>query len=386
MFKFKILILITGFLFFACNTDKQSENVSAKKITETFSFEKLLPQNEDFAAEPLLVYFREKIETKNFIDFKKTHLNNQPEDKQKVLKMILDEIESLGYVKSITGVYVEVLRNVTFSMVYFLFKNPEKATKAVPFIENLYTEMIGQEFKTVDDKRILGYDQKVLYTMYSNIPIYLATYRRDNVVVLLFVPTKEVFPRVYPISSIHFPMDKNFYIYPGLPEFAKAEKPTIAELKVPTDDYFIPNTSELRRLAEERSKLWMDYFSKYSKNAYEVAKQFFALADRKLLELSLSYVDLRYTQNLTPQKFPEWYESEIEKRIGSISKVELISNKPSQPRYDKIFYEGGIRYQYPKLGLCDFEFKISGSKQTRKVRITFSVFDKYLKIVDVKVL
>jgi hypothetical protein len=385
MFKIKILILLTGFLFIACNADKREENTPAK-VNETFSLEKLLPQNEDFAAEPLLVSFREKIETKNFDEFKKAHLSNQPEDKQKVLKMILDEIKSLDFVKSITGVYVEHSRNVTFSIVYFLFEDSEKASRAVPFIENLYTEMIGQEFKQVDDKRILGNDQKVLYTMYSNIPIYLAVYRRDNVVVLLFVPMKEVFPRIFPISSIHFPADKDYYIYSGLPEFARVEKPTIAELKVPTDDYYIPNTSELRRLAEERSKLWMDYFSKYPTNAQEVARQFFALADKKLLDFALSYVDLRYTQNLIPQKFPEWFENEIVKRIGNNLKIDLISKKPSQPRYDKIFYEGGIRYQYPKLGFCDFDFKVSGTKQTRNVRITFSVFDKYLKIVEIKVL
>ncbi|MEJ5306450.1 MAG: hypothetical protein WHV63_10970 [Ignavibacteria bacterium] len=385
MNRIKILFLLTGFLFISCNADKRTENIQPN-ISKEINLEKLFPQTEDFAAEPLLVYFREKIESKDFNEFKKANLNNQPEDKQKVLKMILDEIEAQGFVKSITGVYVEVSRNVTFSIVYFQFKNAENASKALPFLENLYTEMIGQEFKTIDDKRILGDDQKVLYTMYSGIPIYLALYRRDNIVVLLFVPTKEVFPRVFPISSIHFPVEKNFYVYSGLPEFARVEKPTIAELKVPTDDYYIPNTSALRELAEERSKMWMEYFSKYTSNAKEVTQQFFALADKKLMDFALAYVDFRYSQNLIPQKFPEWYENEVLKRIGNNIKVELISKKPSQPRYDKIFYEGGVRYQYPKLGFCDLEFKISGSKQSRKARITFSVFDKYLKITEIKIL
>jgi len=385
MFMIIIIVPLTAFLFISCNTDKRLEN-SPVKAKEAIELENLLPKNEDFAAEPLLVYFREKIENKNFNEFKKAHLNNQPESKQKVLKMILDEIEALDFIRSITGVYVEHSRNVTFSIVYFLFKDSEKASKVVTLIENLYTELIDQKFKIVNDERILGHNQKVLYTMYSNIPIYLALYRRDNVVVLLFVPTREVFPRVFPISSINFPIEENFYVYPALPDFARVDKPTIAELKVPTDDYHIPNTSELRRLAEERSKLWMDYFSNYTSKAKEVAQEFFVLADQKLLDIALSYVDLRYTQNLIPQKFPEWYEKEIERRIGKNIKVELISKKPSQPRYDKIFYEGGIRYQYPKLGFCDFEFKISGSKQTRKVLITFSVFDKFLKIVDMRFL
>ncbi|MGB9664079.1 MAG: hypothetical protein ACPL25_04040 [Ignavibacteria bacterium] len=385
MIRIQFLVLIIIFLFISCNADKRidNKNPEADKIV---NLEKLFPQNEDFAGEPLLVYFREKIETKDFNEFKKINLNNQPEAKQKVLKMILDEIEPLNFIKSVTGVYVEQSRNVTFSIVYFLFEDSDKASRAIPFLENLYTELIEQEFKTVNDKRILGDDQRVLYTMYRNIPVYIALYRRDNIVVLLFVPTKEVFPRVFPISSVHFPMEKNFYIYRALPDFAIVEKPTIAELKVPTDDYYIPNTSALRELAEERSKLWMDYFSKYVSNVEEVAKQFFALAEKNFTENALAYVDLRYTQNLIPQKFSEWYENEISKRIGKNIKVELISKKPFQPRYNKIFYEGGVRYQYPKLGFCDFEFRVSGSKQSRKAQITFSVFDKFLKIVDVKIL
>jgi hypothetical protein len=384
MLRITHLVLITIFLFISCNADKRTENLIPPK-DESINLEKLFPQNEDFAGEPLLVYFREKIESKDFNEFKKANLNNQPEAKQKVLKMILDEIEPLNFIKSNTGVYVEQSHNVTFSIVYFLFEDADKASRAIPLLANLYTELIEQEFKEVNDKRILGNDQKVLYTIYRSIPIYLALYRRDNIVVLLFVPTREVFPRVFPISSIHFPTKDNFYVYQALPDFAIVEKPKIAELKVPTDDYYIPNTSALRELAEERSKLWMDYFSKFSSNAEEVANQFFALVEKNLTDNALAYVDLRYTQNLIPQKLPEWYKNEISNRIGKNIKVELISKKPSQPRYDKIFYEGGIRYQYPKLGFCDYDFRIKGTKQSRKVRITFSVFDKYLKIVDMKV-
>lgn len=385
MLRIHLFVLITVFLFISCNADKRTENIIPQN-ERVVDLEKLFPQNEDFAGEPLLVYFREKIESKDFSEFKKINLQNQPETKQKVLKMILDEIEPLNFIKSVTGVYVEQSRNVTFSIVYFLFENADKASQAIPLLESLYTELIEQEFKAVDDKRILGDNQRVLYTMYRNIPIYLALYRRDNIVVLLFVPTKEVFPRVFPISSVHFPIKNNFYVYQALPDFAIVEKPVIAELRVPTEDYYIPNTSALRELAEERSKLWMDYFSKFSFNVEEVAKQFFALAEKNFMENALSYVDLRNTQNLIPQKFSEWYQNEISRRIGKNIKVELISKKPLQPRYDKIFYEGGIRYQYPKLGFCDFEFRVSGSIQSRKVRITFSVFDKYLKIVDIKVL
>ncbi len=108
--------------------------------------------------------------------------------------MILDEIESLDFIKSLTGVYVEHSNNVTFSIAYFLFENEEKASQAIPKLEMLYTELIGQDFKEIEDKRIIGDNQKVLYTMYQTIPIYLAFYRRDNIVVLLFIPTKSCVP------------------------------------------------------------------------------------------------------------------------------------------------------------------------------------------------
>lgn len=385
MNKLNFILLLIGIItFISC--DNQKSPVKKEEIKTQIELSKLLPQSEDFAAEPLLVYLRDKIESKNFEDFKRATLNSQPEAKHKVINMILDEIEALDFIKSLTGVYVEHSNNVTFSIAYFLFEDDEKASKAIPQLELLYTELIGQEFKEIDDKRIIGDNQKVLYTMYQTIPIYLAFYRRDNIVVLLFVPTKAVFPRVFPISSIYFPLKKEFYVYQGLPDFAKVEKPKIAELKVPTDDYYIPNTSALREMAEERSKLWMEYFSKYISNAKEITQQFFALADKHLMDFALAYVDFRHTQSLIPQKFPEWHTNEIEKKIGNNIKVELISKNPSQPRYDKIFYEGGIRYQYPKLGFCDLDFKISGTKQTRKVRVTFSTFGNYLKIVDIKML
>ncbi len=379
--RFLVLLLTGLILFNSCKTEskKSPEENESKQI----DLEKLLPDNEDFAAEPLLVYQRDKIESKNFEDFKNITLKSQPQEKQKLLKIILEEIKSLGFQKSLTGVYVEHSNNVTFSIVYFLFEEAEEASKAVSQLEALYTEMIGENFRTIDDKRILGDDQKVLYTMYNNIPIYLAFYRRDNIVVLLFVPTKNVFPRVFPVSSIKFPMKKEFYIYSGLPDFAVVEKSGIPDLKVPTDDYFIPNTSALRELAEERSKQWMQYFSEYSSNAEEIARQFFALIDKRLMDFALAYVDFRYSQNLIPAKFPEWYRNKIEKKIGEYKKVDLISNKPSQPRWDKIFYEGGVRYQYPKLGFCDFQFKVIGSKGSQKYKITFSTFGKYLKIVDI---
>lgn len=379
-----LLIFIGIIALVSCDNQKGSIKKSETQ-TQTDLY-KLLPQNEDFAAEPLLVYLKDKIESKNFEEFKKATLNSQPEAKHKVINMILDEIESLDFIKSLTGVYVEHSNNVTFSIAYFLFENEEKASQAIPKLEMLYTELIGQDFKEIEDKRIIGDNQKVLYTMYQTIPIYLAFYRRDNIVVLLFIPTKAVFPRVFPISSIYFPMKKDYFIYQGLPDFAKVEKPTIAELKVPTDDYYIPNTSALRELAEERSKLWMEYFSKYLTNAREITQQFFALADKRLMDFALAYVDFRFSQNLIPQKFPEWHTNEIDKKIGNNIKVELISKKPTQPRYDKIFYEGGVRYQYPKLGLCELDFKITGTKQTRKIRVTFSTFGKYLKIVDIKIL
>lgn len=385
MNKLNFILLLIGIItFISC--DNQKSPVKKEEIKTQIELSKLLPQSEDFAAEPLLVYLRDKIESKNFEDFKRATLNSQPEAKHKVINMILDEIEALDFIKSLTGVYVEHSNNVTFSIAYFLFEDDEKASKAIPQLELLYTELIGQEFKEIDDKRIIGDNQKVLYTMYQTIPIYLAFYRRDNIVVLLFVPTKAVFPRVFPISSIYFPLKKEFYVYQGLPDFAKVEKPKIAELKVPTDDYYIPNTSALREMAEERSKLWMEYFSKYLSNAKEITQQFFALADKHLMDFALAYVDFRHTQSLIPQKFPEWHTNEIEKKIGNNIKVELISKNPSQPRYDKIFYEGGIRYQYPKLGFCDLDLKISGTKQTRKVRVTFSTFGNYLKIVDIKML
>ncbi len=382
MKKIFIFLLAGVITFTACNNQKSPAKVEQTQI----DLYKLLPNGEDFAAEPLLVYLKDKIECKNFDEFRKITLSSQPDAKQKVLNMILDEIKSLDFQKSLTGVYVEHSNNVTFSIAYFLFEDDEKASKAIPQLEMLYTELIGQEFKQIDDKRIIGDDQKVLYTMYQSIPIYLSFYRRDNIVVLLFVPTKAVFPRVFPISSIYFPMKKDFYVYQGLPDFAKIEKPNIAELKVPTDDYYIPNTSMLREMAEERSKLWMEYFSKYLNNAREITQQFFALADKRLMDFALAYVDFRNSQNLIPQKFPEWHTNIIEKKIGNNLKVELISKKPFQPRYDKIHYEGGVRYQYPKLGFCDLDFKITGSKQSKKVRVTFSTFGKYLKIVDVNIL
>ncbi len=379
-----IYFLFSGiFVFVACNNGEKTDIV---KESSEVDLNKLLPQDEEFAAEPLLVYLRQKIESKNFEEFKKATLNSQPESKQKVIKMILDDIESLDFKKSLTGVYVEHSNNVTFSIVYFLFGDLSKASRAIPKLEMLYTELIGQEFKEVEDKRILGEDQKVLYTMYQSIPIYLAFYRRDNIVVLLFVPTKSVFPRVFPISSIHFPMKNNYYVYQGLPDFAKVEKPSIADLRVPTDDYYIPNTSALREMAEERSKLWMEYYSKYIQNAKDITQQFFALANKRLMDFALAYVDFRNSQNLIPQKFPEWHTNGIERKIGEVLKIELLSKKPIQPRYDKIHYEGGIRYQYPKLGFADLDFKLTGTKSSKKVRITFTTFGKYLKIVDMKFL
>lgn len=386
MKKIILLVFVTGlFLFVSCTKDKEAPEVSNKK-EEIVNLELLLPKQEDFAAEPLLIYMKDKIENKNFEEFKRTTLSSQPEQKQKVIKMILDEIEDLNFQKSITGVYVEHSNNVTFSIVYFLFKDEKSAFEAIPKLEMLYTEMVGQDFKEVKENRILGDNQKVIYTIFQSIPVYFGFYRRDNIVVLLFVPTKAVFPRVFPVSSIHFPLKKEFFVYQGLPDFAIVEKPNIAELKVPTDDYFIPNTSALREMAEERSKQWMEYFSKYLKNAEQVTQEFFNLSEKRLMDFALSFVDFRYSKNLIPQKFPEWYSNEIEKKIGRVKKIELISRKTQQPRYDKIHYEGGIRYQYPKLGMCDLDFRISGDKATKRVRITFSVFGKYLKIVDMKIL
>lgn len=42
---------------------------------------------------------KDKIENKNFEEFKRTTLSSQPEQKQKVIKMILDEIEDLNFQK-----------------------------------------------------------------------------------------------------------------------------------------------------------------------------------------------------------------------------------------------------------------------------------------------
>lgn len=382
MKKLLCLILLSLFLFFSSCEKHQSEANGTKTSTTTIDLNKIMPQNEDFAGEPLLVLFKEKIECKNFEEFKNLHLKNQPPDKQKVISMIIDEIK--GFQKSVTGVYVEHSNNVTFSIVYLLFDNSRNAKNSIQYLQNLYTELIGQEFKEINEKRILGDDQKVLYTLYSNIPIYLAFYRRDNIVVLLFVPVKSVFHRVFPVSSIYLPMKDGFYIYNGLPNFAKVKKPAIAELKVPTDDYYIPNTSMLRELAEERSKQWMDYFKKYSSNALRVAQEFFAFSDKRLMDFALAFVDFRFSENLIPQKYPEWYTQTVEKRIGNNIKLKLIAKNPVQPRYSKIHFEGGVRYQYPKLGQCDYDFQISGSKGSGRVRITFSVFGNYLKVVDIK--
>ncbi|MCX8056174.1 MAG: hypothetical protein N3F03_01015 [Ignavibacteria bacterium] len=385
MKKLIYLFLIVGIFVFSNCTKETKEPIGQKTKPDEIDLSKLLPQQEDFAAEPLLVYLRDKIETKNFDEFKKSTLSSQPEQRQKVIKMILDEIEKLDFKKSLTGVYVEHSNNVTFSIVYFLFGDEKNASLAIPKLEMLYTELIGQNFKELKDNRVLGDDQKIIYTIYQSIPVYFGFYRRGNIVVMLFVPTKAVFPRVFPVSSINFPLSKEYYFYQGLPDFAQVEKPNIAELKVPTDDYFIPNTSTLREMAEERSKLWMNYFSKYSKHAKQVAQEFFNLSEKRLMDFALAYVDFRYSENLIPQKYPKWYESEVDKKIGDNIRVELISTKPSQPRYKKIHYEGGVRYQYPKLGMCEYEFRVSGSKSTRRVKITFSTFGKYLKIVDIKI-
>lgn len=378
-----LLVFVFALSFFVSSCEKNKSDVkSSEDSTSSIDINKFIPQNEDFAGEPLLVTFKEKIESRNAEEFKNLHLKNLQPDKQKVISLIIDEIE--GFQKSVTGVYIEHSNNVTFSIVYLLFDDSRNAKSSIQYLLNLYTELIGQEFKEINDKRILGDDQKVLYTLYSNIPIYLAFYRRDNIVVLLFVPVKSVFPRVFPVSSIHLPQKEGFYLYTGLPDFARVEKPTIAELKVPTDDYFIPNTSMLREMAEERSKLWMDYFKKHSTNAQKVAQEFFALSDRRLMDFALAFVDFRFSENLIPQKYPEWYTRTIEKRIGNNIKLKLISKNPTQPRYSKIHFEGGVRYQYPILGRCDYDFQISGNKGNGRVRITFSVFGNYLKIVDIK--
>ncbi|GEM_PF-1991058 len=383
LFALAILLL---FFFVTCKEVKKNKELENATQTEAFQLEKLLPTDIDFAAEPLLVTFREKKMINSFDEYRKVHYSGLDESKKKVVEMILDFIEPLNFVKSVTGVYVEHINNVSFSIVYNLFDNSENAEKAIGYIEQLYMELIGSTFKEVNDKRIIGENQKVQYTLLSDIPVYLALYRRDNIVVMLFVPTKSIFPRVFPISALKFHKKDKYYFYSGLPEFTKVDTPKIAELKVPTDDYFIPNTAMLREAAEERSKLWMEYFSKFSKNAETIATEFFKLSENRYLDLAMSLIDLRNTKELIPLKFPEWYKEGIEQKIGSNIKVSLTSHKPSQPRYSKIHLEGGVRYQYPKLGFADYDFILRGNKSARKARISFSVFGHYLKIVDIKIL
>lgn len=375
--KILIIIFISTY-FYGCKVN-ESKEISIEDLS------KYLPKEEQFAAEPLLVTFREKIETRNFQEFSNVITKNISDDKKRVIKLILDRLEPLNLLKGITGVYVEHSNNVTFSIVYFLFDNSRNAIEGIKYLEQLYTELVDQNFSVVDYPRKLGEDQKVLYTTYLNYPIYLALYRRENIVTLLFVPLRNVFPRIFPISSLNLPNGKEYYQYKGLPDFAKVEKPTIAELKVPTEDYYIPNTSTLRQLADERSKLWLEYFKKHESNIREVGKQFFALIDKKLFESVLAYVDLRNSERLLPHKLEEWYQSEIYSKLGGNLKAELIPNSYNQPRHTKVFYEGGVRYQYPKLGMCEAEFRVSGSKRTKKVKVTYSVFGNYLKIVDVKI-
>lgn len=375
----KILIIIfIGTYFNSCKVNEFKE-ISTEDLS------KYLPREEQFATEPLLVTFREKIETRNFQEFSNIITQNISDDKKRVIKLILDRLEPLNLLKGITGVYVEHSNNVTFSIVYFLFDNSRNANEGIKYLEQLYTELMDQNFSEVDDPRKFGEDQKVLYTIYLNYPIYLALYRRENIVTLLFVPLRNVFPRIFPISSLNLPNGKEYFQYQGLPDFAKVEKPTIAELKVPTDDYYIPNTSTLRELADERSKLWLEYFRKHESNIREVGKQFFALIDKKLFESVLAYVDLRNSEQLLPHKIEEWYKSKIYSKLGDNLRAELIPNSYNQSRYTKVFYEGGVRYQYPKLGMCEVEFLVSGTKGRKKAKITFSVFGNYLKIVDVKI-
>lgn len=385
----KIFLGFLTLLFIGFSSCKQGEERIETKLnsqSNNLDLEKLLPTEVDFSAEPMLVSFKEKREIQSFKEYRNIHLAGLEESKKKVVAMILEQIEPFNFIKSVTGVYVEHLNNVSFSIVYNLFDSPQNAEKAIQYIEQLYKELIGNTFKEVNDKRIMGENQKVEYTLLSEIPVYLALYRRDNIVVMLFVPTKSVFPRVLPISAVKFPYKDRYYYYRGLPEFARVDTPKIAELKVPTDDYYIPNTSMLREMAEERSKLWMDYFTKFSSNAESVVSEFFKLSKGRYLDLAMAFVDLRNTKELIPMKFPEWYKSEIENKFGTNVQVRLASKKPLQPRYSKIHMEGGVRYQYPKLGFADYEFLFRGDKQTRKAKITFSVFGNYLKIVDINIL
>lgn len=376
----KYLILFLLVIFVACKVKKPIETPASP------SLENLMPKEEDFASEPLYVKFEKEIKLTSFEEYKNTTLASYSEDKRKLIELLVEQIGELNFQRCLTHVFSENVNNVTFSIVYYQFGSDKNAEKAVSILDTLITLSFDQQFKYMESEKPFGENQIIKYTPVLYFQVFIGIYRRDNVVCFLFVPYKNIFSRVLPISSKYFKKDDKYATIVELREYSKVSKPNFEKLELPLENNKVADNPVLRSRAEELSAKWLNFFKDHVENSLIVANKFFKECDRKNLDEAIRYVDLRNSQNIIPNKLPDWYKNIIENRFGSRIEISFDNQTPIQTRQEKISKDGGVRYQYPKIGFVQWEGKIKGSKRTGNAKFEFSLFGEYIKLVDIEIL
>lgn len=378
MHKTFLLVFITLTIFIS--SCKEQEKIAQ----EEFNLSSLMPKEEDFAGEPIHVKFQSKIEVNSFQQLSDITLSTTPQKKLKAITEILEKIKNLNFQKSLTHAFNEQLNNVTFSIIYYKFESESDAASAVDVLEELLAESMDQNFKEMKKEKPFGANQKIIYTSYMTYQVFVGFYTRENIVCLTFVPFKNVFPRVIPVSTKYFKYDERYESYSGLPEFARIGNEKLQNLRKQfrTDSQSDSTLSE--KNIETLSNLVLDFQKSNTSNAEQIVNTFLDKCQRKNLDEALKYVDLRITRDITNNLLPEWYQQKVEKVFGKNCKVKFDPNTVVKHIQKEFSYDNLLGDKKVFLGLTEVNGELSGSKKSGPVKVIFSLFGDYVKLVDIK--
>ncbi|MBM4175904.1 MAG: hypothetical protein FJ213_07000 [Ignavibacteria bacterium] len=343
-----------------------------------------MPNEEDFAGEPIHVKLSQKIEANSFQRLSDLTLSSTPSKKVKVITEYLEKLKKLNFQKSLTHVFNEQINNVTFSIVYYQFETESNAVAATDVLIEMLSESMDQNFKYMTKEKPFGANQKIMYTSYMTYQVFVGLYTRNNILCLTFVPYKSVFPRVIPVSTKKFKYDERYESYSGLPAFARLDNDKIIKLIKEIESNAKIDSSEKSKKFEVLFKLVLDFHKSNSENNERIVNTFLDQCQRKNLDEALRYVDLRITRDLSSQLLPSWYATKIEKVFGSSCEINLDPNSAAAHIQNNFSYDNIFGDKKPFLGLVEVKGILSGTKKAGDVKIIFSLFGDYVKLVDFK--
>jgi hypothetical protein len=341
-----------------------------------------MPMEEDFAGEPIYVKFQNKIEANSFQQLSDITLSTTPPKKVQVITEILEKIKGLNFQKSLTHVYNEQINNVTFSIVYYQFKSEIDAASAVNVLEDFLIESMDQNFKYMEKEKPFGANQKIMYTSYLAYQVFVGIYTRDNIVCLTFVPFKNVFPRVIPVTTKYFKPDERYESYSGLPEFTKIDNEELNKLRKQASYESQRDSNYYYKKVNILTDLVLEFVKSNISNAEKIINTFLNLLEIKNLDEALRYVDLRITRDFTKHLLSAWYKQKIGTTFGKRCEVKLdpssvVKHMPKDFLYDNLLGDKKVF-----LGLTEIEGKITSAKKSGSVKVIFSIFGDYIKLVD----